>query len=798
MADIKISELPSAETVSDADIVVINQGNITKTATRGLINAPTGTLPVANGGTGVTASSGANSVVLRDADQNITVNSVIEGFTSIAASGTQLVLTVASAPSYVVTGSGGQTIKLPDATTLQNGAVFLFNNNQSSGAISVNNNSNTLIASIPSGGFTAVSLLSNSIAAGSWERHEQAPSNVTWSTNTLDYAGSITSATWNGNTVAVNRGGTGVATLSGLVKGNGTSAFTAAAAGTDYVEPSGSITGTASNVTGTVAIGNGGTGQDTNEGARNALGSIQNATVRHGSAVVLQNAGALTGASWTSLSAVITFTSSSVTLVPGMSLSAGILNGVIRSVDSPTQITMTATASASGSGAVNVFNATTSTLVSSSIVSMDGRTMVVGDVVVFTAQTANAQNGPWVLTSLAGGVMSFARPSYWTGTIYGNMLFYIQQGTSNLGQVVSVSGSISSGSAVGIDSFSAYTAIQRGSNAVTGSNNFTSTQTFAAGTSTVVPAKFSTGSTLLTTPLAHAIEWNGSQMWLTNSSSVRNSVATTPDVQIFTSSTTWTKPTAAKLVNIQLFGAGGGGGSGRKDATAGAAKSGGTGGSGGSYLNINVPASTLNSTESVTVGTGGAGGAAVSAAATDGNAGSSGGNTIFSFLRAPGGSGGNAGSTTAQGAVAGILNANSSGVSSITATAGSGTPAGSTSPTQYGGAGGGSGGGISTANAALGAGDGGRSNVLNIAGGAAGAAGAVGAVGTNNPNYTTGVFAVGSAGGGGGAGLAVNGGDGGVGGIPASGGGGGGATTGTQSGAGGAGAAGLVIITTYF
>jgi hypothetical protein len=43
----------------------------------------------------------------------------------------------------------------------------------------------------------------------------QAPSNVTWSTNTFDYAGSITSATWNGATVAVNRGGTGVTTSTG-------------------------------------------------------------------------------------------------------------------------------------------------------------------------------------------------------------------------------------------------------------------------------------------------------------------------------------------------------------------------------------------------------------------------------------------------------------------------------------------------------------------------------------------------------------------------------------------------------
>jgi hypothetical protein len=132
-------------------------------------------------------------------------NRFTEGFTSVAASGTQIVLTVSSTPSYVVTGSGGQVIKLPDATTLDNGVSFYFNNNQSSGAITVNNNSNTLVASIPSGGDTVITLLSNATAAGTWERHELAPSNVSWSTNTLDYPGSITSATWNGVSIADNR-----------------------------------------------------------------------------------------------------------------------------------------------------------------------------------------------------------------------------------------------------------------------------------------------------------------------------------------------------------------------------------------------------------------------------------------------------------------------------------------------------------------------------------------------------------------------------------------------------------------
>ena len=206
------------------------------TATSGAVSVA-GTLAVANGGTGVTTSSGASSVVLRDASNNITANAYFNSFNSITASGTAITLTVASAPVQYVSGSGGQTIKLPDATTLQNGTIFSFNNNQSSGAITVNNNSNTLIVSVPSGAYVTVVLLSNATAAGSWDRHDQTPSNTSWSTNTLDYPGSITSATWNGSTVTVNRGGTGATTLTGVLKGNGTSAFTAAVAGTDYQAP---------------------------------------------------------------------------------------------------------------------------------------------------------------------------------------------------------------------------------------------------------------------------------------------------------------------------------------------------------------------------------------------------------------------------------------------------------------------------------------------------------------------------------------------------------------------------------
>lgn len=284
MADIKISELPTATSVNDADIFVMDQSLVTKTATRAQILAS-----------------------IKDANNNITANSFFNNLASVTASGTPVVLTVASAPVSVVDGSGGQVFKLPNATTLTNGTIFSFNNNQSSGAISINNNSNTLVASVPSGGYATVVLLSNATAAGSWERHFQTPANVSWSTNTFDYSGSVTNATWNGNTVAVNRGGTGatsaasaltslgaqpaLTTASPLALSQGGTGATTAAAALTALGAQPALTSASP-----LGISAGGTGATTQQAALNAIAGAVTANQvlkGNGTNVVL---GALTSA----------------------------------------------------------------------------------------------------------------------------------------------------------------------------------------------------------------------------------------------------------------------------------------------------------------------------------------------------------------------------------------------------------------------------------------------------------------------------------------------------------------------
>lgn len=227
------------------------------------------TIGVAYGGTGVTASSGANSVVLRDANVNINFNNWLPGFTATTSAGTTTTLTAASTYYQRLTGTLDQTYQLPSATTLVAGAAFVFNND-STGNLTVTDASSGLVDLIPGGGIDVVTLLANGSSTGTWSKHAFLPASVNWGTTTANFGGTtISNATWNGTTIATGYGGTGLTT------------FTANAA--VYATSNTSLT------TGTLPVVAGGTGLTTLAAGRIPYGNGANALASSANLTFLNN-----------------------------------------------------------------------------------------------------------------------------------------------------------------------------------------------------------------------------------------------------------------------------------------------------------------------------------------------------------------------------------------------------------------------------------------------------------------------------------------------------------------------------
>jgi hypothetical protein len=218
---------PSEQSVNlDAAGNVSALGNVTSGTWQGT------TIGVAYGGTGVTSSSGANSVVLRDANQNVTFSNFTSGFTAVTAAGGTTVLTVASARTQVLIGSTTQTIQLPDATTLQIGQSFIFVNN-SSGALTIKDYTSATIEVIPSGGASQLGATSIATVAGTWGIYSFLPGTYNFSIPTADFGNAdIVNAEWQGTPIAYNYGGTTLNTFGGANNAIYSTSATALTAGT--------------------------------------------------------------------------------------------------------------------------------------------------------------------------------------------------------------------------------------------------------------------------------------------------------------------------------------------------------------------------------------------------------------------------------------------------------------------------------------------------------------------------------------------------------------------------------------
>lgn len=271
--------------------------------------------------------------------------------------------------------------------------------------------------------------------------------------------------------------------------------------------------------------------------------------------------------------------------------------------------------------------------------------------------------------------------------------------------------------------------------------------------------------------------------------------AVSPQIDVITSTGTWTKPAGAKTIRTILIAGGNGGASGRRGA-AGTVRCGGGGGGGGGVTIADLDAADVPSSLTVTIGAGGVGGAAVTTDDTNGNAGSLGGVTLFGGLAsAYVGSTAAAGGTTNSGvggtAGTGLSLGGAGGTASATGGVGGNGVTGS-----GGGGGGGSGGGITSGNIAANGGIGLASRMT------AGSNASGGVVDSTVPQSGTAPSAKGMPGQGGGGGAASITTAAQAGATPTGyggGGGGGGASlNGNNSGAGGTGAPGYAMIITAF
>jgi hypothetical protein len=317
--------------------------------------------------------------------------------------------------------------------------------------------------------------------------------------------------------------------------------------------------------------------------------------------------------------------------------------------------------------------------------------------------------------------------------------------------------------------------------------------------------------TLTTTGTSGAATLVGSTLNIPNYASGGAAVI---DIQTFTSSGVWTKPSGAKQVEVLIFGAGGGGGAGRRGAAT-TARYGGGGAATGSVVINKMDASALSATENVWIGVGGTGATGATTNDSNGAAGAGGGNSYLggsgtvgtAKIIAPGGGNGFGGTNVANSSgqsaaqlIYGVYGFNQYGTGSFSANGFTVINQINVRPITCGVYGG----GIDNANNRY-AGSSIQNRKMDLAnlfyttsgGATVGAAGSNGTTVLNDAN-----FAVLSSGGAGGASGdtagTIAGGRGGDGGRCAGGGGGGASTNGAASGAGGRGGDGYCIIVTYF
>ena len=159
--------------------------NLTAGSNIGITNASgaitialSGTVPVANGGTGVTSVTTvptASAFAGWDANSNLSANNLINGYATTATAAGTTTLTVASAAQQFFTGTTTQTVALPVVTTLANGQQFTIYN-LSTGTVTVQTSGGNIVQAMLTNTKLTVTVDNNTLGTGlaSWVWNYQA------------------------------------------------------------------------------------------------------------------------------------------------------------------------------------------------------------------------------------------------------------------------------------------------------------------------------------------------------------------------------------------------------------------------------------------------------------------------------------------------------------------------------------------------------------------------------------------------------------------------------------------------